>query len=202
MLPTGSVASRPATEVRRGLDESQYLRELRAKYRTASREEKGRLLDELVQVGGFHRKHAIRLLRRERPTIRNHYDKVTIEALGVVWEASGRACGKRLKAMLPELVPALVTDGRLPRHPLVRAQLLSISPATIDRVLASSRRAASVSEFERKSQAAIEALAELERMLASDVLSPEERRLMHEQLQGAEAGLEKLKAALPPPADR
>jgi len=104
--------------------------------------------------------------------------------------------------MLPELVPALVTDGRLPRHPLVRAQLLSISPATIDRVLASSRRAASVSEFERKSQAAIEALAELERMLASDVLSPEERRLMHEQLQGAEAGLEKLKAALPPPADR
>jgi hypothetical protein len=202
MLPRGMVASRYATEARRGLDESQYLRELRERYRFASRVEKSRLLDDLVRVGGFHRKHAIRLLRRDRPTIRSRYDRATIEALKVVWESSGRACGKRLKAMLPDLVPAMVADGRLPRDPLVRVQLLSISAATIDRALASSQRAASVGEFEEKSQAAMEALGELEQMLASGALSTEERLLVREQYsRGAEAVLRKLRAALPLPSD-
>jgi hypothetical protein len=203
VLPRGMIASRSATEARRDLDESQYLRELRAKYRVASREEKGRLLDDLVRVGGYHRKHAIRLLRRQRPSRRSHYDKATVEALRVVWEASGRACGKRLKAMLPELVPAMVTDGRLPRHPLIRAQLLSISAATIDRVLASSRSAASITEFEKRTQEAMEALGKLEQMLASDALSPEERLFLQEQhSRGAETVLRTLQAALHRAPDR
>jgi len=172
-------------------------------YRVGSREEKSRLLDELVRVAGFHRKHAIRLLRRERPTLRSRYEKATVEALKVVWESSGRACGKRLKAMLPDLVPAMVTDGRLPGDPRIRSQLLSISAATIDRVLASSRRAAAVSELEGRSQVAMAALDELEQMLASDALSPEERLLVQEQYsRGAEAVLRALQAALPPAPDR
>jgi hypothetical protein len=35
---------------------------LRARYRSGSRVEKCRILDELVAVTGYHRKHAIRLL--------------------------------------------------------------------------------------------------------------------------------------------
>ena len=35
---------------------------IRARYRVARRAEKSRILDELVAVAGYHRKHAIRVL--------------------------------------------------------------------------------------------------------------------------------------------
>jgi hypothetical protein len=35
---------------------------IRQRYGCAAREEKGRILDELVAVAGYHRKHAIRVL--------------------------------------------------------------------------------------------------------------------------------------------
>jgi hypothetical protein len=37
---------------------------IRQRYEVATREEKGRILDELVAVSGYHRKHAIRVLTR------------------------------------------------------------------------------------------------------------------------------------------
>ena len=40
---------------------------LRERYRVALREVKGRILDELVALSGFHRKHAVRLLRSQSP---------------------------------------------------------------------------------------------------------------------------------------
>jgi len=48
--------------------------------------------------------------------------------------------GKRLAAALPEVVRALERHGELEVGPEVRAKLLSMSPATIDRVLAPERR--------------------------------------------------------------
>ena len=36
------------------------------RYRSADRRSKGRILDEFVAVTGFHRKHAMRLLREKR----------------------------------------------------------------------------------------------------------------------------------------
>jgi hypothetical protein len=61
------------------------------------------MLDEFVALTGFHRKHAMRLLRGERepakggprPGRRVYGDDVRA-ALVVVWEASDRICGKRL----------------------------------------------------------------------------------------------------------
>ncbi len=45
----------------------ELLAAIRQRYGAATREEKGRILDELVAVAGYHRKHAIRVLgRRER----------------------------------------------------------------------------------------------------------------------------------------
>jgi hypothetical protein len=38
------------------------------RYRSAGRGEKGRILDELTAVTGWHRKHAVRALRAEPPT--------------------------------------------------------------------------------------------------------------------------------------
>lgn len=87
------------------------------RYRASTRAEKARILDELVVVTGFHRKHAMRLLRRgdgpfsgrrARPRI---YDEAERNALILLWEASDRVCGKRLKALLPILLEAMERHG-------------------------------------------------------------------------------------------
>src|SRR5208337_4726833 len=69
-----------------------------------------------------------------RPT-RRLYDDAVREALIVLWEASDTICGKRLKPLIPTLVEAMERHGPLQLVPEVRAGLLSISPATIDRAL-------------------------------------------------------------------
>ena len=77
------------------------------RYRSAGRMGKGRILDELCAVTGWHRKHAVRALasdvgispeaRRQRsPT----YGATIRDALVALWEASDRICGKRLKVMI------------------------------------------------------------------------------------------------------
>jgi hypothetical protein len=64
------------------------------------------------------------------------------EALVVLWEASDRVCGKRLKPLLPILVSALERHGHLRLDASVREKLLAASAATIDRLLAGTRNAA------------------------------------------------------------
>ena len=92
------------------------------RYRSARRTEKGRILDELCATTGWHRKHAVRALAaatetpngiqapRER---RRRYGAIIKDALTALWEASDRVCGKRLKVMIPTLLPALEQHGRL-----------------------------------------------------------------------------------------
>ena len=57
------------------------------------------------------------------------------EALIVIWEASDRICGKRLRPLLPILVEAMERHGHLQLAPEVRTSLLAMSAATIDRAL-------------------------------------------------------------------
>ena len=115
------------------------------RYQRSTPAERGRILDEFVALTGYHRKHAIRVLngnsampavRRGRRSV---YDEAVTEGLVVLWEASDRVCGKRLKALLPTLVPALERHGHLTLDPRVREQLMAVSAATIDRRLASAR---------------------------------------------------------------
>ena len=90
------------------------------RYSKGGRDEKGRVLDEFVAVTGFHRKHAMRVLRggqanrrsAPRPE-RRLYNGAVREALIVLWEASDRVCGKRLKALAPILVEAMERHGHL-----------------------------------------------------------------------------------------
>jgi len=58
-----------------------------------------------------------------------------------MWEASDRICGKRLKALLPVLLPALERNGHLKLEAEIRAKILSMSAATIDRQLKTAREA-------------------------------------------------------------
>ncbi|MDP9379734.1 MAG: transposase [Chloroflexota bacterium] len=70
------------------------------------------------------------------------YGPRVVAALKVVAEATGWICGKRLKAALPDLVPALEREGALQLSEDVKGQLLEMSAATIDRKLSEARRRA------------------------------------------------------------
>src|SRR3954467_12658442 len=119
------------------------------RYSKGRRAEKGRILDEFVAVTGFHRRHAMRVLRggqanrrsAPRPE-RRLYDEAVREALIVIWEASDRVCGKRLKALAPILVEAMERHGHLQLAPEVRTRLLAMSAATMDRGAPCGRRPA------------------------------------------------------------
>lgn len=129
---------------------TELLRALRQRYRQASRKDKTKILDEFVAVATCHRKHAVRLLARaddESPVKavsngRRIYDEAVREALVVAWEASDRICGKRLKAVLPSLVEAMERHGHLDLDAQVRERVLSVSAATIDRLLVPIRNTA------------------------------------------------------------
>ena len=83
---------------------------------------------------------AIRIVKvtRQRP---RQYDQALRQALTLLWEASGRMCAKRLKALVPVLLPALERHGHLCLDPAMRAKLFLISAATIDRLLREVRAA-------------------------------------------------------------
>ena len=80
---------------------------LAERYHAGARAEKKLILDEFIKVTGFHRKHAIRSLKRTkqqsselapRSTI---YGEAVRNALTILWEATDRICGKRLKEAIP-----------------------------------------------------------------------------------------------------
>ncbi|HEX5461765.1 MAG TPA: hypothetical protein VFX20_17510 [Steroidobacteraceae bacterium] len=76
--------------------------------------------------------------RRLRRTI---YDEAAKQALIVLWEASDRVCGKRLKPLLRILLPALERHGHLKLDEVIRTEMLAMSVATIDRLLRAARDA-------------------------------------------------------------
>src|ERR1700741_4524770 len=120
---------------------------VRDRYKSAAGKDKRKILDEFVAATGYHEKSAIRVLNgspvlnqrqsRRRPTL---YDEAAAAALIVLWEASDRVCGKRLKALLPILLPALERNGHLKLDDEIRHKIVSMSAATIDRLLRMPRR--------------------------------------------------------------
>ena len=105
------------------------------------------MLDEFVAISGYHRKHATRPLGGTQRDVVHQgvamrapgkgriYDEAVKEALIVTWETADRICGKRLKSVLPELVAAMEHHGHVALDLEVRSRLLSVSAATIDRLL-------------------------------------------------------------------
>jgi hypothetical protein len=152
---------------------AELLAALRRRYGGSSKKGKGRILNEFVAVTGYHRKHAIRLLSsRSSPggsvpmetqsavgCGRRIYDEAVVEALIVVWEASDRICGKRLKAIVPALIAALERHGHLELDGLVRDRLLKISASTIDQLLAPVRSQARPRKKRRQPSKVREAIA-------------------------------------------
>lgn len=115
---------------------------IRRRYQAATSNQKRKILDEFIAVTGYHPKAAIRVLNTEpppkgrqsrvRPSL---YDEAVRTALIILWEASDRVCGKRLRALLPILVPALERHGHLKLDDAMRVKVLAMSASTIDRLL-------------------------------------------------------------------
>ena len=143
----------------------ELLATIRDRYRSSSKKDKSRILDEFIAVTGHHRKHGIRLLGKldddggttHSVRRRRIYDEAVRAAVIVIWEAADRICGKRLKAALPHLVDSMERHGHLDLDPLVlvpevRVRLLVASAATLDRLLKPIRPVAGSRRRRRRKQ--------------------------------------------------
>ncbi len=122
----------------------EYIEAIFLRYKKATYKEKTIILDEFCATCGYHRKHAIRLLRRFKRFIKPkakkrgrspvYHQEVILKPLKQIWLAANLPCSKRLKAILPLWLPGYVQSfGNLPSE--VSQALLTISAPTIDRFL-------------------------------------------------------------------
>ena len=124
-------------------------------YVKASKADKGQILDQVVEVTGWSRDNARRRLtaaarrppgagrqvaKRPRRQRKPKYSYDALKVLQKIWAASGGQCGRYLAASMAVQLAALERHGELvpgqDRYsPEVRAELLAMSSATIDRYL-------------------------------------------------------------------
>ena len=118
----------------------------RDRYARAGKEHKTKIVNELVELFGYHRKAAIRALQL-RPVIATpfvrgrpkEYEPDQLRPpLKAIWLAALQPCGVRLKACLPDWLAAYEADHRR-LNADVRQALLAASRATLDRLLIPAR---------------------------------------------------------------
>ena len=124
-------------------ERTDQLERLRRRYAGRGKEGKGALLDEFCEHYGYERKYAIKLLgeaapaaaSRERPGPEPKYEPV-LEVVERIWTKAEQLCGKRLAPALKLWLPHYSRHyGRL--LPCQKKLLEAVSPATLDRMLAS-----------------------------------------------------------------
>jgi hypothetical protein len=118
---------------------------MRWQYAEADRKGKTEIIDGVIAATGYHRKYAIAALRKPVQRLRalrkpqKVYDDNVREVLVQIWNAANQICSKRLAPFIPEFLEALERFGHLAISTEVREKLLSMSPATIDRILKNER---------------------------------------------------------------
>lgn len=118
------------------------------RYRQAAKAAKTRILDEVCAATGLNRKYAItriNLIETSRPTGRRVprkrdriYGREVLRVVENVWEEAGYPWSARLKVILRLWLPAIRKHYAMTRP--LEAQLLRISPRTIDRALRGKKR--------------------------------------------------------------
>ena len=117
------------------------------RYRRAGKAAKGVILDELCATTGWHRNHARKALAaalkpkivRARKRREPRYGVDVVAALAFCWAVLGAPSGKRLAPIMAELVPRLRHFRELVITDEVAVALIAMSPATMDRRLATDR---------------------------------------------------------------
>lgn len=121
----------------------EVLGKLRGRYARAGLEHKSKIINQVVELFGYHRKAAMRALRHPKPapgTValgrpRLYEPAQLLLPLKTIWLCANQPCGKLLVAGLPLWVPAYEAFHRSLKSD-VREQLLGASAATLDRLLA------------------------------------------------------------------
>jgi hypothetical protein len=122
----------------------EYLEAIYLRYKSASLKQKSVILDEFCATSGYHRKHAIRLLRNYKRFTKTKSKKrgrkplyrkdAILKPLKRIWLTANLPCSKRLKAILPLWIPGYLQSFG-PLNIEVTDALVAISAATIDRIL-------------------------------------------------------------------
>jgi len=123
----------------------ELLEVLRPRYLKANKVEKQKMLDEFTSATGYHRKHAIRVLKNQRQ-VQNHskgkaktykavYRGEVVQVLEQIWEVYGCICSKRLQPFLAEGIKVLERCQEIEFSSDTKELLLNISSASIDRCL-------------------------------------------------------------------
>jgi len=118
---------------------------VQSRYLKASKFEKQKMLDEFTFATGYHRKHAVRVLKNQ-VQVQNHlkgktktykaiYRGEVVLALEQIWEIYGHICSKRLQPFLPEAIKVLERCKEIELSKDTKELLLKISSASIDRCL-------------------------------------------------------------------
>lgn len=124
----------------------EYLRRIYKRYHQAKKKDKKLILDEWINTCGYNRKYAIHLVNQP-PKSRDYkitrrkdfiYSKETLSIIEAIWKASGYLWSQRLKAAIPFWLPYAKKQFQITAN--IEKQLLSISPATIDRRLKDKKR--------------------------------------------------------------
>ena len=113
------------------------------RYIKASKAKKTQILDEIVAATEYHRKYAIRVLKRgpkprglkKKKGYQKVYQGEVVIVLEQIWEILGRICSKRLKPFLPEIVEVLERCEEIEMTDETKTLLLKMSCSTIDRCL-------------------------------------------------------------------
>ena len=124
----------------------------------------GPLLGEYIEVTGYERKYAFKVLGRVRhksPGKGQRGKKAKFKpsagrGLKELWLAMDQSCGKRMRDIIP-----LWPDHFKAIHTSTRKALLEMSPATIDRRLAPHKINGSKKRLPPKSENAIKAIVEI-----------------------------------------
>jgi hypothetical protein len=118
-----------------------YLHKMQKRYVEADRKEKGKLLDEMEQVTGLHRKYLIQLINgdlKRKPRRRQRgrtYGPQVDDALRVIDESFDHICAERLTPNLVWMAKHLAHHGELEVSDLLLEKLGRVSISTVGRIL-------------------------------------------------------------------
>lgn len=130
------------------------------RYRQGNKKVKRQILDEFCETTGYCRGYARFVLRNHGRQVRLHgkrivvgdahqrqqrlrpryYDEQVVRELIKFWELLNYLCGKRLVAIMPELIAKLEQFGELRLTAATKEKLLQVSAATVNRLLQPERR--------------------------------------------------------------
>lgn len=139
------------------------IRETAQLYQKASKKHKSAILDQFVQITGYHRKYATQILanwgkthtctingkqitiiaglqrKRKKRAGKQLYDAVFCASLQRIWKFFDYMCGKRLVYIIRSNMVELETYEPFMITPDIKNKLLTVSAATIDRKLKDER---------------------------------------------------------------